>query len=85
MEAEWSWAGIPGLKFQMGNSDGTQEGVLVTPWGHGTWGVVTSRPTDVLVASFAQQTHMLLFDAADGFVSTRCSDGEGVQGRAKRR
>mgnify|MGYP004414600417 FL=1 len=52
----------------------------MTPWGHGTWGVVTKR-TDVLFAEFAQQMHMLQFWIDERrFVSTRCSDGELVKG-----
>ena len=55
-------------------------GVLVTPWGHGSWGVVPSRE-DVLFAEFAQKKHMLKFEkSADAFVSTRCDDGEVVRG-----
>ena len=50
MRGEWAWAGIPGMRFEMQGGSA----VLVTPWGHGTWGVVPSR-TDVLVAEFAQQ------------------------------
>ena len=56
-------------------------GVLVTPWGHGTWGIVASRPRDVLVAEFAQKRHMLRFEESGRcFVSTRCDDGEVVRG-----
>jgi hypothetical protein len=76
----WTWAGIPGLQFKLGDDAGAQEGVLVTPWGHGTWGVVPKR-TDVLFAEFAQQMHMLQFWIDERrFVSTRCSDGELVKG-----
>ena len=74
----WTWAGIPGMRFVYSSSEGG--GVLVTPWGHGSWGIVPSRG-DVLVAEFAQKRHMLLFDSAhDRFLSTRCDDGEIVQG-----
>ena len=55
MRDEWTWSGIPGMRFEMQGANA----VLVTPWGHGTWGVVPSR-TDVLFAEFAQQVHMLL-------------------------
>ena len=39
---------------------------------------------DVLVAEFAQKRHMLQFakEPSDTFVSTRCDDGEVVQGKA---
>ena len=74
---EWTWSSIAGMRFKFDRGDG---GVLVTPWGHGTWGITPTR-TDVLVAEFAQQRHMLKFDAAlQGFVSTRCADGEVVRG-----
>ena len=56
MRDEWTWSGIPGMRFELQGANA----VLVTPWGHGTWGVVPSR-TDVLFAEFAQQVHMLLF------------------------
>ena len=78
-KASWSWAGIPGMRFTWAPSEGG--GVLVTPWGHGTWGIVPSRD-DVLVAEFAQKRHMIKFERSAGtFVSTRCDDGEVVQGR----
>jgi hypothetical protein len=79
---EFAWAGIPGMRFTFSAADGG--GVLITPWGHGTWGL-TSRP-DVLVAEFAQKRHMLRFDdARTSFVSTRCDDGEVVHGRRQQR
>ena len=82
MGREWSWAGISGMRFKLGD-DGGQEGVLVTPWGHGVWGVVPKR-ADVLFAEFAQQMHMLQFWIDEGkFVSTRCSDGELVNGKSR--
>ena len=41
----------------------------------------TPQCTDVLVAEFAQQRHMLRFEPKeDKFVSTRCDDGEQVRG-----
>lgn len=77
--ATWTWAGIPGLKFSFSEADGG--GLLVTPWGHGSWGIVSSRD-DVLVAEFAQKRHMLLFSKKEAaFTSTRCDDGEVVHGR----
>ena len=73
----WTWAGISGMRFTFSEADG---GVLVTPWGHGSWGIVPSRD-DVLVAEFAQKRHMLRFERErQAFVSTRCDDGEVVQG-----
>jgi hypothetical protein len=31
MRGEWTWAGIPGMRFEMQGGGA----VLVTPWGHG--------------------------------------------------
>lgn len=67
------------MRFTFSAAEGG--GVLVTPWGHGEWGIVPSRG-DVLFAEFAQKRHMLRFEKDMGaFVSTRCDDGERVQGR----
>ena len=75
----WTWgANRDGMRFNL--SDDSPLGLLVTPWGHGEWGVVPSRP-DVLYAEFAQQRHMLRFDPGrPAFISTRCSDGDTVRG-----
>jgi len=76
----WTWAGIQGMQFTFSAAE--KLGVLVTPWGHGEWGITPSR-SDVLLAEFAQQRHMLRFhDATATFTSTRCSDGEVVKGAA---
>lgn len=79
--AVWSWGlNREGLRFTIDHG----EGVLITPWGHGTWGLAPSRP-DVIVADFAQQRHMLRFLKAEPkFVSTRCNDGDLVSGVALR-
>ena len=78
--SRWSWAGIAGMEFTFDEAHGG--GVLITPWGHGTWGIVASRG-DVLVAEFAQKRHMLRFERPHqaSFVSTRCDDGEVVAGK----
>ena len=77
---KWTWASVPGLEFAFPAAE--RMGVLVTPWGHGEWGITPSR-TDVLLAEFAQQRHMLQFDGKEAkFTSTRCSDGEVVRGQA---
>ena len=73
----WTWAGIAGMRFAFSPSDGG--GLLITPWGHGSWGI--TQRDDVLVADFAQKRHMLRFEPSrDAFVSTRCDDGEIVKG-----
>jgi len=81
MKAAWSWGlNREGLRFAMDQG----EGVLITPWGHGTWALVPSR-SDVLLAEFAQQRHMLRFFAAEPkYVSTRCNDGDLLAGTALR-
>jgi hypothetical protein len=64
------------------------EGLLITPWGQGAWGLVPGQPR-LAHAQFAGQTHILDLGAealaADAqlarFTSTRCSDGEKVAGR----
>ena len=42
------------MRFELSNE--APAGLLVTPWGHGEWGVVPSR-ADVLYAEFAQQRY----------------------------
>jgi len=69
-QATWSWAGNDGFEFTAG-------GELKTPWGVGTWGLVSSSPTaatdglaedgvkkctDCLFADFANANHNLRFD-----------------------
>ena len=65
MRDQWTWSGIPGMRFEMQAANA----VLVTPWGHGTWGVVPSR-TDVLFAEFAQQVHMHMLTCCSFFTVT---------------
>ena len=95
MASMWSWGGNrEGITFAI--ADESADGLLRTPWGHGSWGLVPSR-SDVLVAEFAQQRHMLQFTRTDGdtaqpagpstgnttsiaFMSTRCKDGDPVRG-----
>ena len=80
-KAAWSWGqNREGLSFKMESG----EGVLITPWGHGTWALVPSRD-DVILAEFAQQRHMLrFFPDEPKFVSTRCNDGDLLAGGALR-
>ena len=77
----WSWGkNREGLHFRLENG----EGMLDTPWGHGSWGVVPTRD-DVLFAEFAQQRHMLRFNLTLGrYISTRCADGDTVEGEVLR-
>ena len=70
------WGGCIGcLTF----SDG---GTLQTSWGAGRWGKA-STPTfkEVVFAQFVNAVHLLRFNEAGEFVSTRCSDGEEVKGK----
>ena len=50
----WFWAGNGPLAFQRG-------GVLITPWGEGTWGVqrgaAETAPSDAVFADFANSQH----------------------------
>jgi len=65
----WTWAGNAGFEFR-------PQGLLRTPWGDGTWGLVASKAsggddvpedgvikcTDCLFADFANANHNLRFD-----------------------
>ena len=73
------WSGINGLKFHAG-------GMLDTPWGAGTWGVIKAgaeagqQPVDQLFADFIGQQHVVSLHA-DGWPklhSMRCADFENV-------
>lgn len=57
------------------------DGSFSTPWGNGRWGGASSksRPS-TLFAEFIGATHLLRLEAGGSFVSTRCSDGEQVEG-----
>ena len=55
------------------------QGLLRTPWGAGTWGVLPDAPGK-LFATFGGADHELSFEAWPAFVSTRCSDGDVVHG-----
>lgn len=77
--ARWSWGGMKPFVLK-------PDGALATPWGAGTWGLAGDA---ALFAAFAGATHVLEFPAQPQgqprnsmFISTRCSDGEEVIGRA---
>jgi len=82
--ANWSWAGVTPFVFE-------PAGMLSTPWGKGTWGLVPgpqtqSTPPSWLFADFAGTHTVLEFEPVDEvpfgmFASTRCADGDIVIGR----
>ena len=82
--ANWSWAGVTPFVFE-------PAGMLSTPWGKGTWGLVPgpqtqSTPPPWLFADFAGTHTVLEFEPVDEvpfgmFASTRCADGDIVIGR----
>jgi len=85
--SNWTWAGIKPFNLQA-------DGVLLTPWGTGEWGVyqpASGTPADgaaasTLLASFGGAEMVLEFEEFMGeqhamFVATRCSDGDLVIGR----
>jgi len=61
-------------------------GVLGTPWEPGRWGeagAVSVYPgfRETIFATLGGATHLLRFNESGEFLSTRCSDGELLQGR----
>jgi len=57
------------------------DGALKTPWGSGRWGATsTIHFPDVAFAAFFNTVHLLRIAPNGSFVSTRCSDGEGLRG-----
>jgi hypothetical protein len=62
-------------------------GTLATPWGKGTWKVVTGKE-HMVAATFIGRAHILYFswkggdDARGQFISTRCEDADTVLGRS---
>ena len=64
------------------------DGTLGTPWGDARWGeagTTSAYPgfADAVFASVGGAMHVLRFDETGSFVSTRCSDGEKLEGRLK--
>jgi len=73
----WTWSGVKEIRF---GDDGT----LKTPWGKGTWKVVSGKE-NMVAATFIGRTHILLFswkDERGQFISSRCEDADVVLGRS---
>ena len=68
----WAWAGISTMAF-------LDEGILVTPWGRGTWHA-DREASDTVLALFAGATHRVHARPCHTFGSTRESDGQKVDG-----
>ena len=69
---KWKWGGVPGFEFKPG-------GVLVTPWGQGTWHADIDDPESVML-SFAGALHKVRTYECHKFTSHRESDGQKVDG-----
>ena len=73
----WFWAGSGPFGFMRG-------GVLITPWGTGTWGVTRSdgeeAPSDAVFADFANSQHALRMNVPEclRMQSRRKADGDVV-------
>ena len=68
----WAWSGISTMAF-------LDEGILVTPWGQGTWHADT-EDNDTLFVLFAGATHKVVAHTCHKFTSTRESDNQKVEG-----
>ncbi len=68
----WAWAGITTMAFLGG-------GVLVTPWGQGTYHPDPANE-DAAVLTFAGNDHVVTVDACHKFVSYRATDQQRVEG-----
>ena len=68
----WAWAGISTMAF-------LDRGVLVTPWGQGTWHA-DPEASDTVLLVFAGATHKVVAHACHKFSSSRESDGQKVDG-----
>lgn len=68
----WAWAGISTMAF-------FDHGVLVTPWGHGTY-VPDREAADVVLLTFAGIVHRVTTHECHKFTSVRASDGNKVEG-----
>ena len=79
-------ARVHGRKLDWGGCSGclTLEpgGMLSTSWGKGRWGKTTTASfKNAIFARFVDVVHLLRFDEAGAFLSTRCSDGEELRGK----
>ena len=68
----WAWSGIPTMAFY-------NHGVLITPWGHGTYYPDRTAP-DVVWLEFAGSTHRVNTFECHKFSSIRTSDEQKVDG-----
>ena len=68
----WAWAGISTMAF-------LDHGVLVTPWGHGTY-VPDREAADAVLLTFAGVVHRVTTHECHKFTSVRASDGNKVEG-----
>ena len=68
----WAWSGISTMAF-------LDLGVLVTPWGQGTWHADIDDPEAVML-SFAGALHKVRTYECHKFTSHRESDGQKVDG-----
>ena len=68
----WAWAGISTMAF-------LDRGILVTPWGQGTWHA-DEDDDEVVILSFASALHKVRTYDCHKFASTRESDGQKVDG-----
>ena len=68
----WAWAGISTMAF-------LDHGVLVTPWGQGTWHP-DKTSDDTVFLLFAGAKHKVVTHSCHKFSSTRESDAQKVEG-----
>jgi hypothetical protein len=68
----WAWSGISTMAF-------LDRGVLVTPWGQGTWHADRANDEGVVLV-FAGANHKVQTHACHKFTSIRESDGQKVEG-----
>ena len=68
----WAWSGISTMAF-------LDHGVLVTPWGQGTWHADRNDDESVMLL-FAGAVHKVKTHACHKFTSIREADGQKVEG-----
>ena len=69
----WSWSGIAPMAF-------FDNGLLLTPWGTGTYSPVPNSADAALTVVFAGANHHVVMGDCHTFSSVRQSDGERVEG-----